>query len=409
MLSVFIRLCQVQPSAAAFVLSALIVPAVAQADPQDTLTYSAGLTHQHDSNLFRLPDGVDPLPRVGKSARDDRITSGSLGIGFKKAWSLQQLEAGFEHVSNRYANHDFLDHDINNARAAWRWQITPRLTGNLTANRTQALVGFGDYTSYNKKNLRTTTTYRFDGDWNMFRSGWHLRGGIDQIRTNNSQTFTQDEGVRSVSADGGVRYRFPSSNWIDVVFRSGTGSYLGRQLDAANLLDTGFRDRRADLRAYWMNGKSVLEGSIGYLAREYDHYGDRDFSGGTGSLKWTWTPTGKIALVMSWKRDLAAHTDAASSYYLRNAYSIAPVWQASSKVRLGLRFDRNSRDFQGAVLPTPVNARHEHINTAQLVAEWTPMRAVTVSVSLTEDWRNANQSNYEYDTRIAAASIRLDF
>lgn len=383
---------------------------VAQADEYDTLNYSVGLTHQYDNNLFRLPDGINPLPLVGKPARDDRITSATLGVKFKKTYSLQQFEAGYEHISHRYANYGFLDYEADNFRGTWRWQLTPRLRGNLTANRTQALVSFGDFRNYDTKNLRTTTVYRADADWHLFRNGWHLLGGVDSSESNNSQVFTQDTGSRITSADFGLRYLFPSASRIDFVSRSGRGSYLGRNLDPVNQLDDGFREQRNDLRIYWLiSGKSLVEGSLGYLARDNDHYASRDFSGEVGSLKWTWTPTGKLALIVSWKRDLAAFTDATSSYYLQEVYSIMPIWQVSSKLKLSFKFDRNTRDYLGPVTFLPVIARQERINSAQLVAEWTPIRAVSVSGYFTTEQRVANQTGYGYEDRIAGANVRLDF
>jgi exopolysaccharide biosynthesis operon protein EpsL len=413
MLQISLRfLHAILPRAAVAILGILTLAGsfAVHADQQDTISYSVGLTHQYDNNLFRLPSGVNPQPLVGKSARDDRITTATLGIKFSKAYSLQQLEASYEHISNRYDTYDFLNHDADNFRGAWRWQLTPRLTGNLTANRTQALVSFGDFRNYNTRNLRTNTAFRADADWNVFRNGWHLRGGVERNRTSNSQVFVQDEGSEVTGADLGLRYVFPSSNWIDYVSSTGQGTYLGRRLDPVNQLDDGFRDTRNELRIYWLaHGKSLIEGSVGYLARNNNHYSSRDYSGGVGSLKWTWTPTGKLALVVSWKRDMAAYTDVASSYYLQDVYSISPMWQVSAKIRLSLKFDHNTRDFRGPVTLLPVTARHERSDTAQFVAEWTPLRALNISGYLIEDRREANQAGFSYQDRIAGANVRLDF
>jgi len=389
--------------------AACVCPVPALADAADTLNFSVGLTQQHDNNLFRLPDGINPLPLTGQSARADRITTATLGVNLKKAYSLQQFEASYEHISNRYATYAYLDNEADNARAAWRWQFTPRLKGNLSFNRSQALVSFGDYTNYGTKNLRTNTATRLDADWNVFGNGWHLRGGAEQNRSRNSQLFTQDEGSRVASADFGVRYVFPSSNWIDFITRSGEGEFLGRSIDIPNQLDTGFRDRRHEVRAYWMHGKTILEGGLGYAARDYDHFASRDYGSGIGNLKWTWTPTGKLALIVSWKRDLAAFTDATSSYYQQDIYSIAPVWQVDAKLRLSLKFDNIRRDYRGPVTLLPFVARNDRSNIAQLSAEWTPLRALTVSGYYLDDSRDSSLRGSDYSARILGASVRLDF
>jgi exopolysaccharide biosynthesis operon protein EpsL len=380
---------------------------LAQADQEDTFNFSVGLTAQHDNNLFRLDDGVNPRPRNGKSSRSDTITTGSLGLNLKKAYSLQQFEARYEHVMNRYATYDYLDNDADNAGAAWRWHLTPRLSGNLTYDRSQALVGFDDYLNIGAKNMRTTTATRFDADW-LATGGWHLRGGVDETKSQNSQTFTVDEGNRLVSADLGVRYAFPSANWIEIVSRSGDGT-LYRNLNLVSQLDDAYSEKRHEARFYWRtNGVSVLEGTLGEVAREYDHFSSRDYNGGIGSLKWTWTPTGKLGLVLSWKRDLAAYTDNNASYYRLNLYSIAPVWQVSPKVKLSFKYDHNVRDYLGALAQTRFS-RNDSIDTARLIAEWLPTRTIVVSGYLTDESRDANLPGFDYSSRVAGASVRMEF
>lgn len=380
----------------------------AWADEFDTLNFSAGLTRQHDSNLFRLSDGVDPRLMVGKSVRADDITTATLGVSLKKRYSLQQFEAGLEHVSSRYANYDFLNSDADNVRAAWRWHLTPRLAGNLTYDRSQALVGFGDYTNIGAKNMRTNTVSRFDADWLMM-GGWYLRGGIGETRSINSEVFIQDEGTRLASADVGIRYVFPSANWIELISRGGQGR-LYRRLDPVNQLDDAYTEQRDEARLYWRtSGKSLLEGSLGRQRRSYGHYRIRDYDDSVGSLKWTWSPTGKLGLELSWKSDLTAYTDRNTSYYRQNIYSVAPVWQISPKVKLSLKLDRNEREYHGPVVPTPLAARNDQIDTTQLYAEWTPERNISINGFLTRDRRASNLPGLGYSALVAGAGLRLTF
>lgn len=383
---------------------------LAFADTDDTLNCSIGLTRQHDSNLFRLPEGVSPLLYTGKPARGDDLTSATFGVSLKKAYSLQQIEAGFERSSNRYGTYTYLNNDADSGRAAWRWQLTPRLRGNLTADRSQTLMSFTDYTGYATKNVRTITAVRADAEWNLFRNGWYVHGGVDRYETRNSQTFTQDQGSRVASADAGVRYVFPSGNWIDVLSRVGVGDFLDRSLDAVNQLDNGFRDRRTEVRGYWaVGGKSLLEGAAGYATRDYDHFSSRDYSGGVGNLKWTWQPTGKLALVASWKRDFAAYIDVTSSYYRQDVYSVGPVWQVDAKVRLSLKLDHTRRDYRGAVTTLPFTARDDRIDLKQVTADWTPLRALTLSGYVIDDRRASSLAGANYGARVIGANAALNF
>lgn len=391
------------------VIIACLCPQVALADAADTINFTAGVTQQRDSNIFRLADGVDPRPLVGNSARADTMTTGTFGARVRKAYSLQQFEGDLSRVSSRYDTYTHLNNEADNARAVWRWQATPHLTGNLTFNRTQFPIGFADYANYSTQNMRTITTQRLDADWNPFRNGWHLRGGVERTKTHNSRAFVQDEGTSIVGADLGVRLVFPSANWVELITLGRNGTYLGRSLDTANQRDTGFRNRRTELRARWMGGKSVVEGSVGYASRNHDHFSNRNHSGAVGSISWTWAPASTLALVTMWKRDLVSYLDAISSYYRQDVISIGPVWQASAKLKLSVKFDHTRRDFRGAVTSLPFIARQDRSNSMQIGAEWTPLRALTLGAHYIENKRDSSLPFGDFAARTVGFSLRFDF
>lgn len=394
-----------------FVLTAIatcLCPRAALADAGDAINFAAGVSQQRDSNVFRLADGINPQPLVGNSARADSITTGTLGVSLAKAYSLQQFEAGLDRVSSRHDTHTHLNNDADNARAAWHWQATPDLTGNLTLNRTQALVGFGDYTNYSGQNMRTTTATRIDADWNAFRNGWHLRAGAERYQTRDSRLFLQDQGGHIVNADLGVRLVFASANWIEFSTQGGEGRYPGRSLDVANQHDTGFSTRRSEARAHWVGGKSILEGSLGHASRHYDHFASRNYRGTVGSVKWAWTPSAALALIASWKHDFSPYVDASSSYYLQDTISISTVWQAAAKVTLSLKLDQTRRDFRGAVTPLPFTARRDRNDAIQVSAEWTPLRTVTLGAHYIDNKRDSTLPDGDYAARIAGLSLRVN-
>lgn len=389
-------------------LLALLAIGGAQADPQDTVVYTAGLSRQYDDNLFRLPGHAAPPVIAGRSSRADTVTTASLGVEFRKAWSLQQLEAGVAIADRRYATYDYLDNETTNANAAWRWQITPRLKGSLLWQRSQTMADFGDYRVYSAPNLRTSTTQRLDASWQA-TGGWHLRGGLEQARSTNSRTFVEDEGSSVASAELGLRYVFPSANWVDFGMRSGSGEYLGRIPNHASQLDTRFRDRRQEVRAFWQRGKTRLDGSLGHFERAHENFPARDFSGAVGSLRGTWMPTGKLNVTATWRSDLAAYTDLASSYYRQDTLSLAPGWQVSGKLRLGMQVSLGSREFFGPVVPLPIASRHERTRALGVTADWAPHRNLSIGGQLSTDRRTANLPGYDYDATMASINLRVAF
>lgn len=381
----------------------------AQAEQFDTLNLSTSLSQQYDSNLFRLPADITPRPLVGKPTRNERITTGTVGIELRKSWSLQQVDASVEHTSRRYDTYSFLDNDTLAVRGAWRWHITPGLGGNLSYDRSAALVGFSDYRNYAAQNMRTTTRQRFDIDWNIFHGGWHLVGGTDRITIRNSKTFSQDEGSSVTSADIGLRYTFPSTNWIELSARAGSGAY-DRPLSFAAELDDRFSERRTVFRLHWLpSGKTTLDASLGHLARQHDHFGGRDYDGGIADIKWSWAASAKLALTVSARRNLAVYTDAASSYYVMDAVSLAPIWSITPKLSLSLNLDRNQRSFRGPITSLPYTPRDDRTDLARLVTEWAPSRGVTISGYLAVEQRDSRLASASYEDKLAGASIRLQF
>jgi exopolysaccharide biosynthesis operon protein EpsL len=382
---------------------------VARADEADTIGLNFGLSFQHDANLFRLADGVDPAPLVGNSSRSDHFVTTSLGLSFRKPFGLQQFEAGIDAISHRYDTYGFLSHDLINSRLAWRWKLTPRISGNLTSTSDQSLVGFGDFRNFGTRNLRTSQTERFDLDW-LVTGGWHLLGGVDRNRTANSQVFTQDEGTRTGNADLGIRYVFPSGSWMEGKSRATAGEYLGRAANAVTQLDDGFRESRTEARLHWLlGGKTTLDGGLGIVARDHEHFTSRDYRGVIGDIAVVWLPNGKLSLNLAWKRNLAAFTDFTSSYSVSNTWSLSPGWQWSPKLRFGLSLNRDYRDYRGAIVALPGPAREDRLDTARLTVDWTPYRAVSLNGFVAAEQRRSNQPGLGYGTRLLGANLRLSF
>src|SRR6187551_1084063 len=98
-----------------------------RADEFDTFNIVGTSSYTYESNLFRLPSGVQPAQNG--SERSDNILRNSIGFAINKQYSLQTFRGNFDHVDTRYDNARFLDFKANNYKGAWLWAITPYLTG----------------------------------------------------------------------------------------------------------------------------------------------------------------------------------------------------------------------------------------------------------------------------------------
>ena len=158
-----------------------------------------------------------------------------------------------------------------------------------------------------------------------------------------------------------------------------------------------------------LSGKSLLDGRITLLERNFPNVADRDYSGTAARLDYTVTPTGKLQMKLSAVRRIVSDQVTTSSYYVDDSIAFAPIWQISSKMALRLNLASSQRDFLGyAVVALPV-PRRDRTQTIQLGLDWSPIRAVSLSVTLLHDQRRSNYSEPEYKANVSNIAAQFSF
>ncbi len=361
-----------------------------------------------DANLFRLPGSANPLLAVGKPNKDDRITTNYVGLRLDKSLAQQRFQLDVTKTTTRYNSFTFLDFDALDYRGAWLWHLTPRVSGTLSAEHRQALVPFVDFRGF-QRNISNTGRRSFSLDgWLV--GGWHVLLGAFDGETKYTQVFLPQTSSRSYGADVGVRYVAASGSSVTATRRSSKGTTLNQPLDPVNLIDNGFSIQESELQSAWLvSGKSTLNGRLAWIERRHEHFTQRDFSRMAGNLDYTWTPSSKLRLAVSARRDVGAWWDLISSYTVSDSLSFTPTWQATAKTVLRLRVDCSQRDFRGPVVANPGALRGDTVCSAGLGADWTPLRYVTFSANLQRDRRSSNYSAFDFDDTIAVISASLAF
>lgn len=361
-----------------------------------------------DANVFRLPGSVSPLTAVGKPNKDDRISTTYVGLRIDKSLAQQRFQLDVTQTATRFNSFTFLDFDALDYRGAWLWRLTPRASGTLSFEHRQALVPFVDFRGF-QRNISNTDRRNFNLD-GWLGGGWHLLLGVFDSETKYTQVFLPQTSSRSTGADAGLRYIAASGSFVTATRRSSKGTTLNQPLDPVSLIDDGFRLQESELQSTWLaSGKSALNGRLAWIERSHEHFSQRDFSGVAGNLDYTWTPTAKLRLAVSARREIAAWWEALSSYVVSDTLSFTPTWQASAKTALRMRLDCTQRDYRGPVIANPGPLREETVCSAGLGADWTPLRYVTFSANLQRDRRSSNYDAFEFGDTIAAVSASLMF
>lgn len=389
---------------------ALAMPAVGHANSGDALNFVVGTTATYDNNLFRLSSG-GAVPVPGQSSRSDMIYTAYAGIRVDKQYSLQRFQLDATATRYTFRTYDFLNFSSVDYRAAWLWSVTPRLTGTLSADRTENQTSYADFARGNTQNIQINESRRFMADW-WATGGWHLTGGVYQIRVDNSANFNAVGNYVQNTAEAGVKYVSAANNSIAIVRREAVGDYSNRSLGAA-LLDTGYKQSETELRGIWqVTGHSSFNARLGYLDRTHDNYAQRDYSGMVGSLGYLWKPTGKLQFGLTAGRDLYSYQETtasySSSYYVFDYVRLAPAWQITDKTSLGLKLDIAKREYRGAVV-AGLDDRDDLMRTAQLNLGWRPTQSINVNAYLTHEQRSSNIVNQSYHDNIAGISAGLTF
>jgi exopolysaccharide biosynthesis operon protein EpsL len=381
----------------------------ALADEFDTFNVQAATTFVHDSNLFRLPAGSDPNVVLRAPSRADSLNVSSLGVTLNKPYSLQRFELGASFVDYRYKNFTFLNFSAFNYNGAWRWSVTPRLRGNATATRSETLNTFVDFRSF-IRNVRTETNNRFDAEYEV-DGVWRVLGGVGESEVKNEQIFLAQQNFRNRSAEGGLKYAFPSGSYASAIVRSNKGEYTQlAQPVVASLFDNRYEQRDVEARLFWSySGKSSMDFRATYIDRKHATFAQRDFGGVTGNATVNWGITGKTRLVGSASRELGTFVQASSSYTRLDKLSIGPVWEVTPKVVARARYETSTRDFLGPVANTAQNDRSDKLRTLYAGADWQPYRWVTMSVSLQNDTRSSNLPGLDFKSTTGTLSAQVTF
>jgi hypothetical protein len=279
----------------------------------------------------------------------------------------------------------------------------------LGADRSQALVSYGDFRETGKRNVVTTEHRRASVDGWM-SGGWHVLLAGTQDVTKNSVPFVQVASYRSDGVDAGVKYLARTGSSIELHTAAARGETLDEPLDPVLLIDDGFRrTENYVLVTLSLSAKSTFRGRLGRMEYRSNNFWQRSFSGSAGSLGYEWHPTERLALRLTAARDLTPYVADTSSYMVSDTLTFAPSWQLSPKTALNMTLSRASADFRGPVVVSLAPLRHDDVSSVQLGLNWTPLRSVTVGASLRHQRRTTNATGFDFEESGANVSASVLF
>jgi exopolysaccharide biosynthesis operon protein EpsL len=365
---------------------------------QEGLHFQGRLGLEHDSNVLR----------VGSGAESDTAYTAGVGLTYNKQFSLQRIRANIQADTWRYNDHSELNFSTVNYAAAWDWRVTTRFHGTVSADRRQFREITTDPVTFtNRIGRRTERTELAEGAFDI-DGPWRVMAGVSHYRTESDQPGSWDASPDITYGQVGVGYEAASGSSASLRYKRGKGEYKDPTI-AALVLGTDFHEDEVEARARWsVTGKTTVDARLAHVKREHDNAPQLDFSGVVGGVSATWDITGKTSLVAGYQHDISATGLATGGHVESDRFFLAPVWHATAKTSLNLRYDHTQRKWKDTGVAIAFANRNEKIESIQAGVDWEALRTITVSGYIRQEKLHSSV-NAGYRANVYGVAARANF
>ena len=399
--------------AAIAALALLNLPTAHAAEEEDPgFTLTVGARETYDENLYRLADSRDPALVSGPgAARDDYVSRISLGLEQRWQWSRQEVLIDLKGNHDAYRYNDRLDNESGAARAEWLWQAGERWTGEFGGDYTRTLANFAN-TQFLGLDLVDTK----GASWKLaFRLGpqWSLRAAGRHADTEHSAPERRFDDSRTNSASVGLQFDTDSDNEFALSYRTTRAGFDQVGSLDGQAFDRDFDEHSASFRVHYVsNEKTTIDGSVGYLEREYANAalaGDPrgSFSGGVWDAALQWEPSIKVRVELGGWRKLRAYLDAESDYFVANGASAEMSWRPTDRFAAALEAEYETQDYLGSIanLVEP-ERRRDVVLSETLTFSYRALRKLYFDLTGRVEDRDSNRPLLRYDAQVASLAAR---
>lgn len=376
----------------------------AHAAEGDTFSPFVSYTYYYDSNLYRLDDSEFFL--VPEKSDQYSVLSAGLNVDWRPG--RQQVLASASKSFVRFSRYDNLDYDGSDYQLRWNWRLGNYWSGRVGATEKVTQSNLGDQFGLPVNNEITTRRGFADAAW-QFHPRWSVGAGAATVESTNSASSRMPLDYEEDSVTATLGYKTPKGSKLSGQVRRAEGEYPNRPLSSS--LDREYTQTEYNLLGDWtLTGKLIAHGRIGYVQREHDTQGQRDFSGVAGRLSADYAATGKTTLSAAVYREVANSDVLNATYQVNTGTSLGAAWRATSKITVSANAKFENRAFEGDPGgPIVGDQRDDDTASGTLSVAYAPIEAATIELGVQAGKRDSNISAYSYDYHAAFVSLRGDF
>ena len=311
-------------------------PAWAEFPDGKVAKFTLGAGVAYDDNLFRLQSNKE----------GDTIFTLNAGAALNKDISRQNFQLAGNIIQQLYTSNSNFNATLFNFGGTWNWRVGNQFSGEIGYVQNQYPNTFLEITSRTPN--KRTVGIPFASIGYQFLPSWEIRGRYEFVDiTNSAQQFKVSD-LEENRYEGALRYKTEFGNLVDLFYRFSDGKRPNVAIDpAGNVGQYEQNDIGVNVARWELTGRSRFSGFVAYTDRSYELAPSRDFSGPTWNLTYTYLPTGSTSVALSVYRLIGVYTDVTANYIVTTGVTLAPTWQATSKLAFGMNAYYQDRDYQG--------------------------------------------------------------
>jgi len=388
---------------AAPLLAALLALGALPALADERWDLSASYRVVHDSNLFRLPDGVDPRPLLGRDSRAETIDLYALDFNASLQHSLQRFELSAGIVEHRYRRYRHLDIRARNHDLAWHWALTPRLSGSLRSQRDEDVNELADAAALaGAGNRRVRRHDAFEAAWDV-GGAWRLLAGLRRQDDRSDRALIGQDSQRSEQAEAGLRYDSGGGSIAQWRLRQSAGRTGDERGALALGRDPRFEQRELVFDLRWpLTGKTLLDLTLTHLDREHPQLGFRDYDGLTARADLHWDASARTRAALRWASELSSFQTDNASHSRSERLGLTLGWLATERLQVDASAAQTWRRALGAPPGQALDPRRDTTRDLRLGLRWRIGRHFALDGGLERTQREVNLPGLDHSaTRLS--------
>lgn len=365
------------------------MPALAQSNPY----YFGGLlAYNQITNVFRQ----------ATAPNNDMLATTSLLAGLDQTVGRQKLFVDASLQDNRYRSNTALNNQGYSLKAGLEWATLERLSGVVDVNTSNALADYNigsSLTPIFKRNIERNR--QFHG---LFRLGLVTRYSLEANLTRRERSFSATEYAQLESkqdaASIGLSYKPSDALALGLAARHTSGVFPNYPLLFAGILvgsaEDKFQRNDIDLTTeLTASGASKFGARLSRGKSSHSLSYERNFSGITGALSWTWQPSAKLSFSTQLSRDTGQEVLVAGVNQNRivSSMQLLANYQLTGKIMLSAGTSLSRGDY---TYPNINTSNFDNITSVNLGARWSYSRGLTFGCQGKHNSRSNSTPQYGY-------------